>query len=330
MGEVADLLDTVRGLHGYWERRSRHQSSPPEDWMAERMLLDALGIGLEQAHRHFAAGATDPASFAQWIVETAGPPEPATINRYHAALDGAAPPSETAAKLAAVDAMPPVFDAENLAHWDEQGYVVLRRAITPDEAAAAAAVVWDAAGADPADPASWYGDAQQGLMIQCFQHRSLEVARRSRRVHKAFAQLWGDSDLWMTIDRVSLNPPETAAHPFRAPRLHWDAGLVPPIPFATQGILYLADTAEDQGAFELVPGFHHHIEAWLAGLDSEVDPRAVDLSDHAIRIPGQAGDLVIWRQDLPHGASPNRTDRPRIAQYVNMYSPRMELQIEWR
>ncbi len=43
------------------------------------------------------------------------------------------------------------------------------------------------------------------------------------------------------------------------------------------------------------------------------------MSDRAIAIAAGAGDLIIWRQDLPHGATPSRTDRPRMAQYLTMY-----------
>ena len=193
----------------------------------------------------------------------------------------------------------------------------------------AAALLWEAAGADPDDPASWYGPRTNGLMIQRFQHPALEAARRAPRVHKAFAQLWGTSDLWPRIDRMSFNAPVRPHHDFAAPRLHWDVSLVPPIAFATQGILYLSNTAADQGAFELVPGFHHRLADWLAAL-GETDPRTVDLSDQAVRVPARAGDLIIWRHDLPHGASPNLAARPRLAQYVNYYSAEMGIQPEWR
>jgi ectoine hydroxylase-related dioxygenase (phytanoyl-CoA dioxygenase family) len=158
----------------------------------------------------------------------------------------------------------------------------------------------------------------------------MEPARRSPRIHKAFAQLWGTADLWSTTDRMSFSSPETPEHPFRGPHLHWDVSLTTPIPFATQGILYLTDTAAEQGAFTLVPGFHRRIEAWLAALPAGTDPRQLDLSEAARPIAAGAGDLVIWRQDIPHGASPNRSARPRLAQYVNMYSPARERQSVWR
>jgi len=46
-------------------------------------------------------------------------------------------------------------------------------------------------------------------------------------------------------------------------------------------------------------------------------------------VAAAAGDLIVWRQDLPHGASPNHTDRPRIAQYVNMFPADLQEQSDW-
>jgi hypothetical protein len=319
----------VRRLRTYWERRSHYLPSPPEEWMADNILLDMLGLGIEQTAEFFAAGPSDFAGFCRWILAAAGTPDPLAIARYHAALDKAPPPPGIAAGLAEIDAMPDVLDADDLAHWEAQGYVILRGAITPEETRAAAALLWETVGADPADPASWYSARNQGMMVQRFQHPALDAVRRSARVHKAFAQLWGTSDLWPHVDRMSFNAPLRPDRRFAAPRLHWDVSLIPPIPFGTLGVLYLADTATDQGAFELVPGFHRGLAEWLEALGDQ-DPRTVDLSGRAVRVPAGAGDLIIWRHDLPHGASPNTTATPRLAQYVNFYPASMAIQPEWR
>ena len=147
-------------------------------------------------------------------------------------------------------------------------------------------------------------------MVQLFQHPALEAARRSARIHKAFAQLWGTADLWATTDRMSFNPPETVDRPFPGPHLHWDVSLVPPIPLATQAILYLTDTSADQGALTLVPGFHRRIEAWLASLPAGADPRSQDLSAEARPIAAGAGDLIIWHQALPPRRQPQSFRSP--------------------
>jgi ectoine hydroxylase-related dioxygenase (phytanoyl-CoA dioxygenase family) len=46
-------------------------------------------------------------------------------------------------------------------------------------------------------------------------------------------------------------------------------------------------------------------------------------------IAGRAGDLVIWHDALPHGASPNRSRMPRIVQYIRMYPTQREVADVW-
>jgi hypothetical protein len=167
-------------------------------------------------------------------------------------------------------------------------------------------------------------------MVQYFQHPAFATIRRSPRIHKAFAQLWGSADLWATTDRVGFNVPEREGFMFPGPRLHWDVSVKPPIPFGTGGILYLTDTPPEQGAFTLVPGFQRWGEAWLKQLPAGANPRQQDLYALGARaIGGRAGDLIIWHQALPHGASPNRGTQPRMVQYVNMFPTRFEEQEEW-
>jgi len=322
-------LSRIAGLYDYWARRTGRSQGPAMRGQGDRMLIDTLGLGLEQVVMYLGQQRPEFDAFEEWVIATAGPPDPLTVARYHAWLDREPMPEATRTHLAAIEAMPPVLDAGDLAQWERDGYVILRGAITRDEAAAAEAFLWQTIGADPGDPETWYGIKSNGIMIQVFQHPSLDVARRSPRVHKAFAQLWGTSDLWSITDRMSFNPPERPGRKFRGPNLHWDASLATPRPFATQGILYMTDTSADQGAFRLVPGMHRRLDDWLESL-GEQDPRIVDLSAEAVPIAAETGDLIIWHQDLPHGASPNSTDRPRIVQYVNMYAPDLDYNTVWR
>ena len=327
MTAAAELGD-VRGLRDFWAARTFRPGAPPMPPQQARLLLDTLGLGIEQVATYL-RDQPDYASFTAWLSTTAGTPDADKLDRYHAWLAGDPPPPATQKLLAKIDAMPPVLDAAALAEWAADGVVVLRHAITPAEVKAAEQVLWQRLEASPDDPASWYGCATQGIMLQCFQHPALEAARRSRRIHKAFAQLFGTADLWATTDRMSFNPPEAPGHPFRGPHLHWDTSLSPPIPLSMGGILYLTDTAADQGALQVVRGFHRRIAPWLATL-GDIDPRTIDLSAEATTVPANAGDLVIWHHALPHGASPNRATRPRLAHYVTMYPPDWAAHPDWR
>lgn len=328
LAKQPSMLPEVRGLHDYWEEKTWRVHEARMPGMQARILLDMLGLGLEQTITYLGRERPDFAAFEAWIVATAGAPDPDSLARYHAWLDGAPLPEATSRRLRAIEDAPPVLDAADLAHWDEHGYVILREAITRDEARAGEELLWRTVGARPEDPGSWYGPRTNGIMIQSFQDPALDAIRRSTRAHKAFAQLWGTADLWASVDRMSFNPPERPDQRFPGPHLHWDVSLALPIPFATQGILYFTDTSANQGAFQLVPGFHHRIEAWLAALGT-VDPRSVPLDSEATTIAANAGDLIIWRNDLPHGASPNSSDRPRMAQYMTMYSADLETNPVW-
>lgn len=322
-------LAGISGIAGFLDRMTGRARGRPPRPMADRVTLDLLGLGIEQAYTELGARRPDLDAFADWVLATAGPPDPVQVARFNAWMAGAPVPDAAAERLRAVDALPPALDAADLAHWDRNGYVVLRDAITHAEAAAAEALLWRLVDGTASDPATWSRPRVGGIMVGHFQDPALEAARRSPRIHKAFAQLRGTADLWCSTDRMSFNPPETEALPFQGTPLHWDMSLAPPRPLMTGGILYLTDTGEHQGPLRVVPGFHRRMDGWLAEI-GDADPRGVDLSAEAVPVPAAAGDLVIWRHELPHGASPNRADRPRMAQYVNYYDADTVPQEVWR
>jgi ectoine hydroxylase-related dioxygenase (phytanoyl-CoA dioxygenase family) len=221
----------------------------------------------------------------------------------------------------------PVLSAADLAFWDEHGYVVVKKAVPPDQARAAAGAIFEHVGIDIDRPDSWYTDT---IWITLAHHPALWANRNSGRIHTAFSQLWKRSDLWVNVDVCGVNPPERPGYSFRGSPLHWDMTLAPPVRFGTQAILYLTDTAADQGAFSCVPGFHRRLEGWLGELPADVDPRARALEElRPIPIPGDAGDLVIWHHALPHCATPNRAALPRVVQYLDMFPSQFELNAEW-
>lgn len=324
----------VYQLKRIWSRVMRQLEGLPagtgEEATLEHVVLDGLGLGMEQAMQFLFQTRPSFTGFERWIVETAGEVPDAQVERINSMVIGAVCPPGTARWLAEVEADEPVLSADDLAFWDEHGYVVVHDAVPASGCDAAVQAILDHVGARLDDPDSWYQPNDHGIMVQFFQHPAFTANRQSRRIHKAFAQLWQTADLWVSTDRVGFNVPERLGWMFRGPDLHWDVSLARPIPFGTQGILYLTDTEAEQGAFTLVPGFQHRMDAWLDRLSPGADPRQEDL--HALGskpIAGQAGDLIIWHHALPHGSRPNRATRPRIVQYINMRPVRMEVRAEW-
>jgi len=330
------LRDEVTGsaaaqrVDAFWRRAKggERRRLTGEERTLDRLALNTLGVALEEL-REVLPRFDDVDDLLAWSDARAGGLDREALERFEALAARASAPAAVRRRIEAVEAAEPVLDADALRAWDEDGYVVVPAVITRDEARALADVVWRFVGADPDDPATWRL-TEHGIMVQLFHHAALTPARTSPRLLKAFAQIWGTADLWTSLDRVSFNPPVRPGVEFPGPRLHWDLSLVPPVVFEVQGMIYLTDTSAQQGAFEVVPGFHKRIDAWLQSLGEGVDPRAVDLSAGARRIAASAGDLIIWHSALPHGASPNTGERPRLAQYVTQYPASHRPAERWR
>jgi hypothetical protein len=295
----------------------------------DRLVIGAMGLGLHQALQHLYTNAPTFAQFEEWIVATAGRPDSLRVDRLNADIDARPAPEAIRRWLDAIEEGEPVLSRDDLLSWEENGFVVLKHAVPEETRAAAEHAIWEHVGADPQSPPSWYevtGRGIHGIMVELIQHPALEANRRSARIHKAFAQLWGTADLWVSADRCGFHPPQRADHPFPGPDLHWDIDFSQPLDFGTQGILYLADTPPEQGALTLVPGFHRRLPDWLATLAPGADPQRQDL--HAlgsVAVGAQAGDMVIWHHALPHGSRPNLGERPRIVQYINLSPGRTPL-----
>ena len=285
----------------------------------DRVLLDCLGVSLGQTSQFLFSYAPAFEAFEQWVIDTAGMPEPDRVCRFNNEYSG------STKTLHSIEELPPVLNSDDLQFWQENGYIRVCNAVDRHLLDSASQAVWEAVKASPDQPQSWYNHGRSGIMVELIQHQALEAVRRSSHIHKAFAQLWETSSLWVSADRCSFHPPQTPEHSFQGPDLHWDVDFDQPVPFFTQGILYLTDTPAEQGALTLVPGFHHQFEDWQRKREngSPVDISSLH-AEGSIPVPGLAGDLVIWHHWLPHGARPNQGKAPRLVQYINRYPMHLE------
>lgn len=320
----------VMHLKRYWSKSllrrngALNSDSHADEWKLDTLLLNFLGLGLEQTIRYIYSEGPSFGEFENWIATVAGQPEAEKIVRFNQLACGAYAVQKELHEEANV------LNENDHAFWEKNGYVIVKNAINIEDCNETIAALCEFIGIVRDDPNTWYNThpARQGIMVQLFQHPVIEKNRTAPRVRKAFEEIWKRKDIWVNADRVGFNPPETPAFPFQGPRLHWDTSIYPPIPFGTQGILYLSDTAANQGAFTLVPGFQHTIEAWLKSLPAGADPRQQDLYALDTKpIAAGAGDLIIWHHALPHGSSPNTSQLPRFVQYIN-YEPANQPQPE--
>ena len=228
-----------------------------------------------------------------------------------------------------------VLSEQNKTFFEENGYVVVPQVVPQENLDAVIAAIWEFLGMNPNDPNDWYRPPHcPNSMIEMYQHPALWGPRQSPRLHGAFADIYGTEKLWVSIDRVSMKPPVNPAHPQydtdQGFYLHWDVDTSKlPVPFGVQGAVYLTDTAEDMGGFQCVPGFHRSLEEWIKTQPADRNPKLPDPDNlppgmKVTPIPGKAGDLVIWNRLLAHGNGHNRSNRPRLAQYIKMAPARQD------
>ena len=297
------------------------------EWVLDKMVIHGLGLALEETLQYLSQNAPTYSEFEQWVLrKNEGSLDGERIDRINAAIGGTSHSNTLQRAIQEIESAEPVLSAEDMSFWEENGYVIVHDAVSKENCKAAEQSIWEFMNTDSSDPDTWYKmPGGHGIMLQFFHHPALAANRRSQRIHKAFAQIWDTADLWVTVDRVSFNPPERDDWRFPGPHLHWDTRLDPPIPFGVSGLLYLTDTVEEQGAFRCVPEFHRRISDWLKSLPSDADPRKQNLEGlGAIPIAGKSGDLIIWHKALPHGSGPNHATRPRIVQYISMYPTRRD------
>ncbi|MBL0054790.1 MAG: phytanoyl-CoA dioxygenase family protein [Chitinophagaceae bacterium] len=315
----------VLHLKRYWEkiRLIRSGKLAPdayqEEWNIDNTLLSVLELGLEQTLRYLYQNAPDFGKFESWILSmNKGQLHEEMIREFNEYI------LHRGSGYVPLDEDHRMLKDRDLEFWKENGYIIIPRVVDQQDCDEAIGVICSFLGIDRYDPGTWYDPHpdREGIMVQLFRHPVLDANRKNPDIRQAFEELWGRKDLWLNTDKVGFNPPETPEWKYPGTGLHWDVSLATPIPFGLQGILYLSDTQENQGAFTLIPGFHNRIEQWLQDLPPGTDPRNVDF--HAMNpkpIAANAGDLIIWHHALPHGSSPNHSTLPRFVQYINYIPP---------
>ena len=89
-----------------------------------------------------------------------------------------------------------VFSAEDLEHFETQGYVTLAGAVPAEQVSAAADAIWQFLGMDPTMPDDWYRPphSPDGL-VEIHQHQALWDNRQSPRIYAAFRLVQAGVDL---------------------------------------------------------------------------------------------------------------------------------------
>ena len=214
--------------------------------------------------------------------------------------------------------------------WLYNGFVVIKNAVSREQAQKTADFLWEFEEKNPNNPESWYTAARaemqmkelQGTgMVEVYNHQLLWENRQTERVYNAFVDIWGTEKLWATIDRANLNFPIQPGFEYKG-FIHWDYDPETK-PQNVQGVLALADqTNLEMGGFQCIPWLYRNYDSWKQSQPEDrnrFQPDTKGLEEHFVKVPLEAGDLLIFNSLEPHGIRPNNSkDKVRIAQYISM------------
>lgn len=298
-------------LEPLWKRSVYPENSNLDytNWNNEIKMLYQLGIGMEDLLQFLHSEKPDFETFKIWINDRKRDTVPEIENLTEN-----------------------VLSEQDLEFWNQNGYIVVKNAISKEDCEDTQKAIWDYLKMDPEKKESWYKGHEdlKGLMLNFSDHQTLNRNRFSPRVKKAYEQLYKTIKIYKTIDKVSFNPPETENFSFLGSSLHWDMSLKRPLTFGLQGLLYLTDCGANDGAFHCVSGFHNQIDQWLDEVKPHENPREKALQTlEAKPIIGNAGDFIIWHQALPHCATPNKGEKPRMVQYLTYLPDDYNASGEW-
>ncbi|HLY68761.1 MAG TPA: phytanoyl-CoA dioxygenase family protein [Puia sp.] len=221
-----------------------------------------------------------------------------------------------------------VLSEDDWKFWNENGYIVIKSAVSREQAQAAADFIWEFEEKSPDDAETWYAPPRAEIqmkeltntgMVEVYNNQYLWNNRQTQRVYDAFVDIWGTEKLWVTIDRANLNFPMRPGFEYKG-FIHWDYD-PDTKPVNVQGVLALSDqTDENTGGFQCAPELFRNYDTWKMTQPEDRDHFKPDVHGFELKkVKMEMGDLLIFNSLQPHGIRPNLSDRKvRIAQYISM------------
>ncbi len=222
-----------------------------------------------------------------------------------------------------------VLSVKDWKFWIENGYIVIKNAVAKEQAKKTASFLWEFEEKNSEDPSTWYSPPRAEMkmkelagtgMVELYNHQYLWENRQERKIYESFVDIWGTEKLWVTIDRANLNFPIRKNFQYKS-FIHWDYD-PDTKPQNVQGVLALEDQTDlSMGGFQCIPWLYKNYNLWKKSQPKNRDrfkPDVSGLEDKIVKVPLEAGDLLIFNSTLPHGIRPNYSNKVRIAQYISM------------
>lgn len=223
--------------------------------------------------------------------------------------------------------MPWISPADRL-QFGQDGYMVIRGVLSPDLVADAVRDISAYVRADLNDPETWYNmpRALDGV-VPLHHAQSLWNIRQDPNLYEVFTEFFGTHRLRVDINRCIFRPPVRAAHPWISHSdIHWDTDPLGPAEPSVQTGILLTPIQPNVGGFQCIPEVYRDFDGWLdrnARGRAHFDFQRPCLNNHRgiMQVTADAGDVILWSTQLPHGSASNLSNRPRIATFVTMCPP---------
>ena len=98
-----------------------------------------------------------------------------------------------------------VLSEEDWAFWIENGYIVIKNAISREQAEKTADFIWEFEEKDKNDPSTWYTAPRAEIemkelagtgMVEVYNNQALWDNRQNQKIYEAFVDVWGTEKLF--------------------------------------------------------------------------------------------------------------------------------------
>jgi hypothetical protein len=228
----------------------------------------------------------------------------------------------------------PVLTDEQLAEFDEQGFVIIRGALSAEDAEAYRQSILSMMPSNLEIPTVWRSydgriKPMAGPDRQTFDTPELLPLMTNEKLYGAACQLLGSTALRVRDGSIGITI-RNDAHSDQplSQTLHLDASVpatADDFTFEQQelqvgGCYYLTDVEPNGGGIHVVPGGHKIVEAEARAADGGGRHLHQDWKQikhlESVEVTGKAGDFALLHHLMPHGASHNRNSTARVAYFV--------------
>ncbi|MFZ0214774.1 MAG: phytanoyl-CoA dioxygenase family protein [Candidatus Dormiibacterota bacterium] len=214
----------------------------------------------------------------------------------------------------------------------EQGYVIVKGAISKEEAEQYRQLILDMVPRDLHIPAAWSVNAGRIKPYHSDHNHTYDTPELlplmcNERVYGAAAQLLQSRRLRVSDGSLGITLRNDAG-PLLSQGVHLDATVPPELPnflFSLEelqvgGCYYFSEVAPQGGGIHVVPGGHRLVEekarASSEGRQLYGQWKRIDDFPETVEVVGEAGDFALLHHLMPHAASNNRSSVPRVAQFT--------------